>query len=159
MRLVVYVSCAGCVLTACVLLVLPHYHHQGIATNKIPHELHYKQQFWDWIYSDTQRAEQFGEAMIQLNHVGGSAVAKALRDQHLDCIIDVAGGQGGFMAALLESTPKLKLGMVFDRPEAIRDAKKVRVGWWDGEGVLVCLSSQALQEFAGFLVCTACQAT
>jgi len=65
--------------------------------------------------------------MLAVNHYGGSAVVNTYSWGQFDCVVDVAGGVGGFMADLMTKVPQLKHGVVFDLAQNIQRAKKVCV--------------------------------
>lgn len=99
---------------------------QGIRTGTIPYELHTGGKgFWEYCAADPTRAARFDHAMVAVNHFGGSAVVHTYPWGHHDCVIDVAGGVGGFMVDVLRKVPGLKKGVVFDLASNIERAKEV----------------------------------
>jgi hypothetical protein len=64
--------------------------------------------------------------MVAVNHYGGSAVVNTYPWGHFDCVVDVAGGVGGFMADVMRKVPGLSKGVVFDLASNINRAKEVR---------------------------------
>jgi hypothetical protein len=99
---------------------------QGIRTSTIPHNLHTGgQDYWTWTFSDPARAARFDHAMVAVNHFGGSAVVNTYPWGQYDCVVDVAGGVGGFMADLLATHTGLKQGLVLDLPSNISRAQQV----------------------------------
>lgn len=81
--------------------------------------------------------------MVAVNHYGGGAVVNTYPWGHYDCVVDVAGGVGGFMADVMRKVPGLSKGVVFDLASNINRAKEVRragvawVGIAVGLGVVV----------------------
>lgn len=101
---------------------------QGIRSGNVPYHLHTGVQgFWEWLNRDHDRAARFDMAMLAVNHFGGSAVVNTYSWGQFDCVVDVAGGVGGFMADLMTKVPQLKHGVVFDLAQNIQRAKKVCV--------------------------------
>lgn len=99
---------------------------EGIRSGNVPYQLHTGGQgFWEWSNSDPNRAARFDMAMLAVNHYGGSAVVNTYSWGQFDCVVDVAGGVGGFMADLMTKVPQLKHGVVFDLAQNIQRAKKL----------------------------------
>jgi hypothetical protein len=68
-----------------------------------------------------EAARIFNEAMVNFTSVTGPAVAKAYDFSRFRKIVDVGGGHGALLAAIVESHPGVR-GVVFDRPEVIAGA-------------------------------------
>lgn len=99
---------------------------QGIRTGTIPYKLHTGGQgFWEWSADDATRATRFDLAMMAVNHYGGSAVVHTYGWGQFDCMVDIAGGVGGFIADVMTKVPSLKQGVVFDLASNINRAKEV----------------------------------
>lgn len=98
---------------------------QGLRSGKVPFEMWSGgKTFWQHISSSPRHAATFDGAMHNVNQIGGTAVAAVYPWRKLDCVIDVAGGVGGFMADILQANSKLQ-GVVFDQPGQISRAVKV----------------------------------
>ncbi len=80
--------------------------------------------FWEYLAADPEKEALFDSAMSG----GAESRARALlasRDlTGLDVIVDVGGGQGELLAAVLAATPSLR-GVLFDRPEALPGAEAI----------------------------------
>lgn len=70
--------------------------------------------------------EPFNEAMVELSNVVAAAVTEAYDFSRFRKIIDVGGGHGGLLTAILRATPDAR-GLVFDQPEIVAGARE-RVG-------------------------------
>jgi hypothetical protein len=63
----------------------------------------------------------FGEAMGSLSHAETAAILCAYEFSHARTIVDVGGGQGALLAAILQAHPQTR-GVLFDRPETVARA-------------------------------------
>lgn len=66
----------------------------------------------------------FDEAMSESTRVASPGIASACDLGSIGTVIDIGGGNGTLMAALLVANPGLR-GVVFDRPQALDGANKV----------------------------------
>lgn len=64
--------------------------------------------------------------MVQAQNLGARSVPIALCSKRYQCVIDVGGGMGGLVASLLQNMPGLQQGVVYDLPEVMARAQKVR---------------------------------
>ena len=84
-----------------------------------------------WLEGHTASLRVFQQTMSNLSTIIGSAVAAAYDFSPLRQLVDVGGGYGTLLSSLLQRFPHLS-GILFDRPEVIRNArealKTVRVG-------------------------------
>jgi hypothetical protein len=102
---------------------------QGIRTGKVPFELWSGgQTFWQHLEANPRHAATFDAAMHEVNQFGGTAVAINYPWSRFDCVVDVAGGVGGFLADILRSNAKLQ-GVLFDQPAQIGRAEAVSNGY------------------------------
>jgi hypothetical protein len=106
---------------------------QGIRSGKVPFELWSGgQTFWQHLESNPRHEATFDAAMHEVNQFGGTAVAVNYPWSNFDCVVDVAGGVGGFLADILGRHPQLQ-GVLFDQPAQIQRAQAV------GNNCLSCL--------------------
>jgi hypothetical protein len=119
---------------------------QGIRTGKIPFELWSGGQiFWQHLQANPRHEATFDAAMHEVNQFGGTAVAVNYPWSKFDCVVDVAGGVGGFLADILGRHPQLR-GVLFDQPAQIQRAQAV--------GENTCLLRLALSQ--PMLMCVGC---
>lgn len=78
---------------------------------------------FEWLASHPEQAREFGEAMTSISGSENPAVAEALDVSGLGKLVDVGGGHGSLLAAILKRNPGLR-GVVYDRPEVIENARK-----------------------------------
>jgi len=75
--------------------------------------------FWDWLAAHPCEREAFDRAMAQ----GWRSRLERLESVEWrgdETVVDVGGGNGSLLRALLERHPDMR-GVVFDRPETVRD--------------------------------------
>lgn len=77
---------------------------------------------WDYLACHPEAAASFEESMTQVGVARDRAVAAAIDLEGVDRLVDVGGGRGGLMCALMEAHPQLH-GIVFDLPSVIRSTR------------------------------------
>jgi hypothetical protein len=82
----------------------------------------YKSGVFQYLAQHPESASVFNHAMTEFTVQESTAVMTAYDFSDLDRVVDVAGGQGLFIADLLKSNPKLK-GVLFELPQVIKGAK------------------------------------
>ncbi len=65
----------------------------------------------------------FGASMTSLSVTDNPAIAAAYGFSGIETLVDVGGGHGSLLAAILKANPKLK-GVLFDQPSVIERAQK-----------------------------------
>jgi SAM-dependent methyltransferase len=78
---------------------------------------------FEWLASHPEQAREFGQAMTSLSGMENPAVAEALDVTGIGRIVDVGGGHGSLLAAILKRNPELK-GTIYDRPEVVANARQ-----------------------------------
>jgi hypothetical protein len=66
---------------------------------------------------DQQEAAVFNQAMLELTHLAADGVAQAYDFSGMKRIVDVGGGYGQLLEAILKANPEVR-GIVFDLPHA-----------------------------------------
>ena len=77
---------------------------------------------FEYLSAHPEEAFNFNRGMTNLSSGEAPAVLAAYDFSGFERIVDVAGGAGGLLAAILASTPKLR-GTLFDQPSVIEQAK------------------------------------
>lgn len=72
---------------------------------------------------DPEAAAVFNKAMVEFTRQMTAGVVSAYDFSAITKIVDVGGGYGELLAAILQANPKMR-GMLFDLPHAIEGAKK-----------------------------------
>lgn len=70
-----------------------------------------------------ESAEPFNAAMVELSNVVAAAVTEAYDFSRFEKIVDVGGGHGGLLTAILKANPSAR-GVVFDQPDVVRGARE-----------------------------------
>lgn len=78
---------------------------------------------FDYFAKHANEAAWFNDAMIGIHGQEPAAVAKAFDFSGLGTLVDVGGGTGSLIAAILRATPRLK-GILFDMPHVEQPARK-----------------------------------
>jgi O-methyltransferase/methyltransferase family protein len=78
---------------------------------------------WDFLAAHEASARRFDDAMLSSSGIVNEAIVAAYDWKGLGTLVDVAGGAGGTIAALLEATPTLT-GVLFDLPHVIERARE-----------------------------------
>ncbi len=81
---------------------------------------------FDWMAQHPEKTVNFNQAMTDLSSGDAAAVVQSYDFSHFEHIVDVAGGHGAMLAAILEQAPKLR-GTLFDMPHVIEGAKKAGI--------------------------------
>jgi hypothetical protein len=78
---------------------------------------------WEYRNQHPEERAIFNEAMVSLVRQVVDAVVRAYDFSPFQTLVDVGGGYGALLSALLHSTPRLR-GVLFDRPEVAEGAKR-----------------------------------
>lgn len=78
--------------------------------------------FFDWLDAHPDAERHFGEGMTNLSAIANPAIASAYDFSAIGKLVDVAGGRGSLLAAILEVNPHLR-GTLFDLPTVIAEAR------------------------------------
>jgi len=82
---------------------------------------------FDWLAEHPEQAAIFQRAMISLSQGANEAVAEAYDFKSFSSLVDVGGGHGQLLAAILSRHPHLA-GLLFDLPTAIAAAQSCAGG-------------------------------
>jgi hypothetical protein len=83
----------------------------------------FKQRAFEYFAAHPTVGREFGEAMTSISTMETPAIAAAYDFSAFGKLMDVGGGHGSLMSAILKKTPKLR-GVVCDRPEVVEAARK-----------------------------------
>ncbi|WP_394821843.1 methyltransferase [Pendulispora albinea] len=78
--------------------------------------------FYEFLSAHPSEAQIFDQAMTSLSSVENAAISRAIELDGAEIVVDVGGGHGNLLIALLESHPGAR-GILFDRPPAIDGAR------------------------------------
>lgn len=77
--------------------------------------------FFDYLGDDLEYSQIFNDAMTSISAYVNVPVVEAYDFKQFDTIVDVAGGHGRLLAAILASAPAAR-GVLFDLPEVVAGA-------------------------------------
>jgi predicted O-methyltransferase YrrM len=78
---------------------------------------------FDYLAGEPVHSGRFNEAMVGMHGAVAPAVVAAYDFSRFKSIVDVGGGKGALLAAILKAHPELR-GVLFDRPETGQDAAR-----------------------------------
>jgi hypothetical protein len=99
----------------------------SIQTGEIAFDHLYGQNTWDWFAKNPGPAELFNAFMDENTGIETRAVVSSYDFSKAKTIVDVAGGRGVLLAAVLESNPAAR-GTLFELPHVIESARKTLTG-------------------------------
>lgn len=95
----------------------------GVKTGGVPfHQAHGVAAF-EYLEKHPEDLEVFGQAMTSISATDNPAIAAASKFSGNQTLVDVGGGHGSLLAAILKANPKLR-GVLFDQPSVIARAEK-----------------------------------
>jgi hypothetical protein len=93
----------------------------SVKTGEIAFDNLFKQSVWEYYARNPEDARNFNESMRGLSEIINAAVIGAYDFSGVDKIVDVAGGTGGLIGAILGAHPRMR-GVLFDLPHVIAEA-------------------------------------
>src|SRR5499426_3854318 len=93
----------------------------SVKTGEIAFDNLFKQSVWGYYARNPEDARNFNESMRGLSEIINAAVIEAYDFSGVDKIVDVAGGTGGLIVAILGAHPRMR-GVLFDLPHVIAEA-------------------------------------
>jgi len=95
-----------------------------IRTGEQSFELARGEGFWSFLHSNPDREALFHQAMREQSRLMGMPSVPLLDWPDAGTVVDIAGGSGSFLAAVLQEQPGLR-GILLDRPAAVAAATKL----------------------------------
>jgi hypothetical protein len=77
---------------------------------------------WDYLASHREAAASFEESLARIGAARDQAVVRAVDFGPFERVVDVGGGQGGLLSAMLAVQPQLR-GILFDLPSVVEPAR------------------------------------
>lgn len=81
---------------------------------------------FDWMGQHPEKTGNFNQAMTDLSQGDAAAIVQSYDFSRFEHIVDVAGGHGTLLAAILDQAPRSR-GTLFDMPHVIDGAKKAGI--------------------------------
>lgn len=79
--------------------------------------------FWEYLANHPDAAASFNESMSRISAARDGVLAGSYDFSGIRCLVDVGGGHGGLLRAVLSRHPHLR-GMVFDLPPVVEGARE-----------------------------------
>lgn len=99
---------------------LPH----SIQTGERAFDHEYGEFYFDWIANNPERGQIFNDAMTSMSAGAGAAVIAGYDFSGIKKLVDVGGGHGLLLAAILQKYPQMH-GVVFDAPHVAAAAENL----------------------------------
>src|SRR5262245_8827001 len=93
----------------------------SVMTGEIAFDNLFKQSAWEYYAGNPEDASNFNESMRGLTEMVNMAVLDSYDFSGADNLVDVAGGTGGLISAILAAHPRMR-GVLFDLPHVIAEA-------------------------------------
>lgn len=81
-------------------------------------------EFFDYLGDDPEFATLFNDAMTGISEMAVGPVVAGYDFNRFRTIVDVGGGHGGLLAAIITATPTAR-GVLYDLPDVVADAPKL----------------------------------
>jgi hypothetical protein len=97
----------------------------GVKTGEIPFLKAHGIPLFEYLEKHPENLKVFGETMTNVSSMENAAITAAYKFSGIRTLVDVGGGNGSLLAAILKANPKLK-GVLFDLPSVSARAKQDR---------------------------------
>ena len=97
---------------------------ETVRTGKSGYEIVYGMNLFEYLSNHPRAAKIFNEAMVTTNHSAAVQVANAYDFSEIQTLVDVGGGQGALLAALLDANPAMR-GIIYDMEHAAEGAHQL----------------------------------
>jgi hypothetical protein len=94
----------------------------SVKTGQSAFEKIYGKPFFDYLAENPEPAEEFNNAMTSHSASDSAAVVNAYDFTGINKLVDVGGGHGALLGAVLADNPQMK-GVLFDAPSVVAGAK------------------------------------
>jgi DNA-binding PadR family transcriptional regulator len=95
---------------------------ESVKSGRSAFELLHDANLWKWRGERSEETNIFDAAMSELSRAGGIAIAPAHDFSSYEVIVDIGGGQGALLAAILSKHASPR-GILFDLPHVVAKAK------------------------------------
>lgn len=92
----------------------------GVRSGEVPFERVHGEQFFDYLRRHADANAKFAAWMTQTTAAANEAILGAYDFSDAGTVLDVGGGQGGLLGAILAAAPHAR-GILFDLPEVVGD--------------------------------------
>lgn len=95
---------------------------ESVRTGRPSWEQVHGQEIFPYFAANPEAAKIFDRAMTSLSNLAIKAVVEGFNFSRIDTLVDVAGGHGSLLTAILEANPSLR-GILFDLPHVLEGAR------------------------------------
>jgi O-methyltransferase/methyltransferase family protein len=95
----------------------------SVKTGETAFDHHFGIDLWQYRAQHPEDAKTFDEAMADLTALVSDAILAGYDFSPFGTVIDIGGGEGGLLAAILKAHPGVK-GVLFDVPRVVRKAER-----------------------------------
>lgn len=99
----------------------------SVRTGEIAFDHHFGMPVWEFFERHPENAATFNDAMTGLTDAVNGAVLESYDFSPFRKIVDVGGGHGRLLAAVLSATPRAK-GILFDAPSVVAGSPPIETG-------------------------------
>lgn len=92
----------------------------GVRSGEVPFERVHGTTFFEYLRANPDANEKFSAWMTQTSNVANTAILALYDFSTARTIVDVGGGQGALLAAVLSQAPQAR-GILYDMPEVVAD--------------------------------------
>lgn len=92
--------------------------HEGLITGKPAFSLAHGVPFFDYMAKNPKYGEMFDNSMALISEPENAAIAETYPFEDVHTVMDIGGGRGGLLSALLKKYTHLR-GILFDQPQVI----------------------------------------
>lgn len=93
----------------------------GVRTGRTPFDRVFGQGPWEYLKAHPDEAATFNEGMTGFSQQAAGPVVKAYDFSRFGTVVDVGGGHGALLSAILKANPGVR-GVVFDMPQVVEGA-------------------------------------
>jgi ubiquinone/menaquinone biosynthesis C-methylase UbiE len=93
----------------------------SVKTGEIAFDNLFKQNAWEYYAQNPEDASNFNQAMKGMTEIANAAVLAAYDFSGVNKLVDIAGGTGRLVSAILNAYPQMR-GVLFDLPHVIAEA-------------------------------------
>lgn len=94
----------------------------SVKNGDIAFDGHFGKNIWQYFETDPAKADNFNRYMASSSEALNRAISAGYDFSGFDKLVDVGGGLGGMISAILTANPQLK-GVVFDAPSVVEKSK------------------------------------
>ncbi len=94
-----------------------------VKTGEIAFDAHFGMNVWEYLENEAEKADNFNRYMAGSSELLNQAISQKYDFSGYNTLVDVGGGLGGMISAILNANPELK-GIVFDAPSVVAKSKE-----------------------------------